>query len=91
MWSIVWAPATPRPFYTGRMTTVAEVLRLSLRERTRGLTPDARVALTARLAEDDSDFFCAAGGTSREDGRRLLRGRRHSGRLPSRAAREDEP
>lgn len=65
------------------MTSVADALRRSLRERTLALTPDERVALTARLAEADVDIFCAARQLSREEARRVMQRRRSIGRRPS--------
>jgi hypothetical protein len=62
------------------MASVAGVLRTSLRERTRALTPSERIALTARLAEDDLDIFCAAQGVPRLEAMRQLERRRSVGR-----------
>jgi hypothetical protein len=65
------------------MGSVAEASRATLRERLTSLTADERIALTARLAEEDLDVFCAARELPRGDGRRLLQARRSAGRRPS--------
>jgi hypothetical protein len=73
------------------MESVADDLRVALRHRLATMTPDERLAMTARLAENDLDAFCAARCLGREEGRRLLAQRRQAGRLPSRAAQERTP
>jgi hypothetical protein len=65
------------------MDSVAGVLRTSLRERTMALTPGERIALTAQLAEDDLDVFCAASGVPRREATRSLQRRRSAGRRSS--------
>ena len=65
------------------MGSVAEAFRLTLRERLALLTADERIALTARLAEEDLDIFCAARDLPRDEGRRLLQARRSAGRRRS--------
>jgi hypothetical protein len=65
------------------MRSVADELRSSLRERLAAMSPDERVRLTACLAEDDLDLFCAARQLPRDVGRRLLVAGRRAGRRPS--------
>jgi hypothetical protein len=65
------------------MRSVADDFRASLRERLAQMSADERIDLTARLAEEDLDIFCAARGVSRAEGRRLLQARRAAGRRPS--------
>ena len=77
--------------YTGAMRSVADDVRRAAREHVEALTPDERVALTARLAEDDLDLFCATQHLARDEARRLLARRRHAGRRPSCAMPEDAP
>jgi len=69
------------------MASIADALRVSVRERIMAMTPDERVALTARLAESDLDIFCSAKGLARAEGRRLLERQRAASRRPSCAAR----
>lgn len=69
------------------MKSVADALRASLRERVMAMTPDERVALTARLAESDLDIFCAARRIARTEARQLLERQRDTSRRPSCAAR----
>jgi len=69
------------------MKSVADALRVSLRERVMAMTPDERVTLTARLAESDVDIFCAARPMARAEARQLLERQRESSRRPSCAAR----
>ena len=69
------------------MKSVADALRASLRERVMAMTPDERIALTARLAEADLDIFCAARRMARSEARQLLERRRESRRQASCAAR----
>ncbi len=66
------------------MKSVADDLRRLLQERILELSPDERVALTARLAASDLDLFCAARHMRPDVARRLLARERHSGRRPSR-------
>jgi hypothetical protein len=65
------------------MTSVADALRTSLRGRLAALSADERVALTARLAESDTEIFAAARQLPRDEAQRLLRCRRSVGRRPS--------
>ena len=81
-------PRIIRPAYTTRMKSVADDLRESLRERLGALSPDQRVALTARLAASDLDLFCAAQHMAADVARRYLARERQAGRRPSRVMRE---
>lgn len=76
----------PRPWYPCFMRSVADALRLELHRRIAALTAEERIALTARLAEDDLLLFRRARGCSVEEARRVLESRRQSGRRFSRVA-----
>lgn len=52
------------------------------------MSADERVALTARLADDDLDLFCSGRDITRGDARRLLMRQRQRGRRPSRVMQE---
>jgi hypothetical protein len=69
------------------MTSVADDVRRSLRERVRAMSPEERLALAARLAESDLALFLSARRLTRDAARRLLIGRRQIGRRPSRVMR----
>jgi hypothetical protein len=68
------------------MSSIADDLRRSLRQRMAQLSAEERLDLTGRLAEMDLEFFCAGQRLSREEARRALARRRHAGRPPSCAA-----
>jgi len=68
------------------MPSVADDLRRALRERILAMSPDERIALTARLAESDLDIFCSARQLPRDEARQLLMRARQAGRRPSRVA-----
>jgi lipocalin len=68
------------------MPSVADELRRTLHMRILAMSPDERIALTARLAESDLDLFCSARQVPRDQARRLLMRARQTGRRPSRVA-----
>jgi hypothetical protein len=63
--------------------SVADDLRRALCERILAMSPEERIALTARLAESDLDLFCSARQIPRDEARRLLIRVRQEGRRPS--------
>ncbi len=65
------------------MRSVVDSLRAELVERVLQMTPDERLALTARLAADDVRLFAAARRIPVQEARRLLMLQRRSGRRPS--------
>lgn len=67
------------------MRSVADDLRAELVDRVLQMTPAERVALTARLAEDDVRLFAAARMIPKSEARRLLMLQRRSGRRASAA------
>jgi len=69
------------------MTSVADEVRRSLRERVRAMSPEERLALVARLAESDLALFLSARPMARDAARQFLIGRRQAGRRPSRVMR----
>jgi hypothetical protein len=66
------------------MPSIADDSRRSLRERVRAMSPDERLALTARLADWDLELFCGARNMTRDAARQALVGRRQTARRPSR-------
>jgi hypothetical protein len=66
-----------------RMNSLGDACRTTLRERMAQLSAEERIALTARLAEQDLDTFCDARGLARDEGRHLLAARRSAGRRRS--------
>lgn len=73
------------------MGSIADDLRIALRERMAAVSADERLVLTAELAETDLDLFCSAHGLGRDEARRLLVHRRQAGRLRSRVMQEETP
>jgi hypothetical protein len=70
------------------VTSVADDLRRSTRKKVQAMSPEERLAVTERLAEEDLDLFCAANRTTREAARRALVRRRAVGRRTSRVTQE---
>ncbi len=73
------------------MKSVADALARELAEQVKAMSIDERLALVARLAEDDLGAFQAATGLPRERALGRLSARRHVGRRPSVAASWDDP
>lgn len=74
--------------YNAAMGSVADDLRRSNRGKGLSLSPDERLAMTARLAEADVDLFCGAHDTTREAARQVFMRQRRVGRRPSRVMQE---
>jgi hypothetical protein len=68
------------------MRSVADGLRRAVCKQVRRMTPDERIALTARLAGSDLQLFSAARRIPRAEARRLLIGMHQAGRRQSRVA-----
>jgi hypothetical protein len=68
------------------MPSVAQELKEDGRRRLASMTPDERLALAFRLAEDDVALRRAATAETDEDARAHFRRSRQVGRVPSRAA-----
>ena len=71
--------------YTVSMRSVADDLRRALGERLQRLPVHERVALAARLAEDDLRVFAQARGLDEREARGILTRARRLGRRPSAA------
>ncbi len=65
------------------MKSVADDLRVETRERVAKMTPEERIALTARLAADDLRMLAIARQVSDDAARKLLADRRRAGRRRS--------
>jgi hypothetical protein len=69
------------------MPSVADELRTDGRRRLASMTPDERLALAFRLADDDLALRRSASSETAEETRARIRQSRQVGRVPSRAAR----
>jgi hypothetical protein len=72
--------------YHRRVRSVADELKREDRARMAALSPEARIALSLRLAERALGVLCAARGLSRAEAAALARSLRSRGRRPSASA-----
>lgn len=70
------------------MKSIADDLRVELREETRQLSAQERIELALRLGEEGLERFRQAHGLDRETAVRLLERRRQAGRIPSKCMSE---